>query len=420
MPYFGSTSPSPDADLDRVSGDVQRSQSKCLLDSDPELSYCALPIRREQVPLEKEKELVVDSETPPDAAVEPGAQPKTLLIDTDVHEYYRSIKDLSPYLDPVWRGQSPNLMGGMSYPIFDSFARQEWILDDGTMGTDLDRMREHLFEDEGVSIGILNGFFHVSSFETGWEYATALASAYNDWQVEHWLEKEPRLRGSVHVVANDPVVAAREIDRVAAHPQIVQVFLPLATDREYGDPFYRPIYEAAVRNGLVVTLHHGARTKTVLGYPRYHFEWHCLAAPQACTNQLLSFIANGTFEALPELRIVFLETGVAWLPWFMWRADQQYKELRHEIPWVKRLPSEHIRDNVRVSTQPMSDISPQQFLKLVEMADSDRVHLFATDYPHYDADSPSIALPGVLPADLRDRLRFKNALETFPRLAGLA
>ena len=48
-----------------------------------------------------------------------------------------------------------------------------------------------------------------------------------------------------------------------------------------------------------------------------------------------------------------LEAGVFWVPWLMRRLDIHYREFRSEIPWVKRLPSEHIRDNVRFATQPI-------------------------------------------------------------------
>lgn len=95
-------------------------------------------------------------------------------------------------------------------------------------------------------------------------------AAYNDYQIEHWLESDARLRGSVHVVGHTPQDAPHDIDRVAEHPQIVQVFLPTVTDREYGDPYYHPIYEAAQRNGLAVTFHHGTHTRAAqFGFPRY-------------------------------------------------------------------------------------------------------------------------------------------------------
>ena len=158
----------------------------------------------------------------------------------------------------------------------------------------------------------------------------------------------------------------------------------------------------------------------MLGYPRYYIEWHTTAAPQAGMNQLLSIICNGVLDQLPELKVVILETGVAWLPWFMWRLDQQYRECRLEVPWVKRLPSEHMRDSVRLSTQPMGDVKPAHLQQLIEMTDSDRMYMFATDYPHYDADSVDQVLPGALPEALRQRIRYQNALETYPRLKDLA
>jgi predicted TIM-barrel fold metal-dependent hydrolase len=284
------------------------------------------------------------------------------------------------------------------------------------MGTDVGKLGEHLFGGEGVSVAILNGLFHVSALMGEFEFAQALASAYNDWEIEQWLQRDSRLRGSIHVVAHDPAAAAREIDRVADNQQFVQVFLPTVTDRQYGDPQYRPIFEAAVRHNLVVAFHHGGHTRTALGFPRYFIEWHAMAAPQAAMNQLVSLICNGVFDKYPQLKVAFLETGVAWVPWFMWRVDQQYRELRIQVPWVKRLPSDYLRDNVRLSTQPMGDMRTADFVKLVEMTESDRMYMFSTDYPHYDADTAAQVLPGSLPEALRLRIRYKNALETYPRL----
>jgi predicted TIM-barrel fold metal-dependent hydrolase len=349
-----------------------------------------------------------------------------LLIDTDVHEGYKSYRQLIPYMDDYWRMYltdyewSPPVALRAGFPYAQPVPwRADWVLDDGSIGTQLEKMQEHLLEAMGVSVAILNGTHYYSAMQGHYELASALASAYNDFQIAEWLEKEPRLRGSVHVVAHDPVAAAREIDRVAEHPQIVQVFLPTVIDRQYGDPMYVPIFEAAVRNNLAVTLHHGVFTKTAIGFPRYYTEWHTLAAPHGAQNQLLSMICNGLFDRFPELKVVLLETGVAWVPWFMWRMDQQYRETRLEIPWVKRLPSEHMRTSVRVATQPMGDITPTDFVKLVEMVDADDIFVFSSDYPHYDADLPDQVLGPGIPDDLKRKVRYANAVASFPRLAGL-
>ncbi len=339
-----------------------------------------------------------------------------LLIDTDVHESPRSGEDLKPFLPEHFHSAVSPAMPWTTYSLPVSLhGRTEWIDETGRSAVDRELVVKHLFENEKVTTAILCGFLHVSSMRCSFEAARAVARAYNDWQVETWLNFDPRFRGSVHVVADDPEEAAKEIDRVAKHPQIVQVFLPTVTDRQYGDPRYRPIFEAALRNDLAVAMHHGGHTKTVLGFPRNYIEWHTMAAPQAGMNQIMSVIINGTFDRYPGLKVVLLETGVIWLPWFMWRLDHQYRESRNEIPWVKKLPSEHLRNNVRVATQPMGDCPPRRLAQIAAEMEAEDMYIFATDYPHYDADSVDTTLPRSL-GELGEKVRWRNAVETFARL----
>ncbi len=363
------------------------------------------------------------AEGPGGSTVEAAA--RTLLIDTDVHERYAHVDELFPFLDPIWRHHlsSPSwrwygsTIDPMPYLAPITGGREEWLHADGSQQSDdIEATSQHLFVEEGVTTAILNGSpsHHFSRMKTDYELAMALTSAYNDWQIENWLGRDDRYRGSVHVISHNPEWSAREIDRVAKHSGIVQVFLPLAVDCQYGDPLYRPIFEAAVRNDLAVSLHHGSGTPTILGHPRNYIEWHTLCAPQVAIGQLTSLLFNGVFDVFPSLKVVALETGVGWVPWLMNRADQQFRELRANVPWVKKLPSEHIRASVRVSTQPVTEITAREFATLIEQSGTEDVFLFATDYPHYDADSASV-LQG-LPDTLRNRIRYQNALETFPRL----
>jgi predicted TIM-barrel fold metal-dependent hydrolase len=355
-----------------------------------------------------------------------------MLIDLDVHERPAQglgMRDLIPYLEPHWArylsGESgiwPGPPTPFSYimPVSKNGVREDWNRDTTIAGggSSLDEMRADLIEGMGVTVPIINGpLFFPAMLPGDPEFAVALAEAYNDYQVAEWLDPEPRLRGSVHVAAQLPEAAAREIDRIGEHPQMVQVALPLISNRQWGDPQYRPIFEAAVRHHMPITFHHTGATPTLFGWPRYYIEWHTMAAPQTAQNQVMSLIVNGTFDRYPELKVVMLESGVTWIFWLMWRLDQQFRELRAGTPWVKRLPSEHIRDNVRVATQPITEVTPRVFEQLVQTTETERVFVFASDYPHYDADSPDV-LDG-LSEDLRYRIRYQNALEMFPSLRSL-
>ncbi len=125
-------------------------------------------------------------------------------------------------------------------------------------------------------------------------------------------------------------------------------------------------------------------------------------------THLVSLICQGVFETFPALRIVLMEGGVAWLPGLLWRLETNYKALRMEVPWVKRLPSEYVRERVRFTTQPMDQPpEPGHLRPILEMIGGKEMFLFASDYPHWDFDAPAgIGIPSEWkPAVYRDNAR---------------
>jgi predicted TIM-barrel fold metal-dependent hydrolase len=53
---------------------------------------------------------------------------------------------------------------------------------------------------------------------------------------------------------------------------------------------------------------------------------------------------------------------------------------------------------------------------VIDMIGSEDVLLFASDYPHWDADSPRLGLPRGLSETTRERILSKNARATYTRL----
>lgn len=128
---------------------------------------------------------------------------------------------------------------------------------------------------------------------------------------------------------------------------------------------------------------------------------------------LASLVCNGVFDTYPNLKFAMIESGFSWLPHLLWRFDQNYRALHQEVPWVKSLPSAHILERVRFSTQPTEDISAENWLRLIDMLGSDRLFIFSTDYPHWDFDAPDDAIPRSLPADLRQKIFYENARDLY-------
>ena len=142
-------------------------------------------------------------------------------------------------------------------------------------------------------------------------------------------------------------------DRLGSDPRFVQVILPAVAHHVFGRPFYRPIFEAAQRNDLVVAFHQSGGSRTAVGLPPYYIEWHT-AISQAWQSQLIGLIAGGVFDEFEELKVAMIESSWTWVPHLMWRFDYNYRSLRREVPWVRRLPSEYIRERVSSPRSPWS------------------------------------------------------------------
>jgi predicted TIM-barrel fold metal-dependent hydrolase len=250
------------------------------------------------------------------------------------------------------------------------------------------------------------------------DYANAVASAYNDWLVEHWLKVSPQFKGSILINHSDPAAAAKEIDRMGPHPDMVQVIMSSGARMPYGQRFYHPIYEAAERNGLPVAVHPGTEGKgisgppTPSGYPTRYMEWHNILPTNYMTH-INSLVCEGIFEKFPKLKFVAIEGGIAWLPHLMWRMDKNYKALRDTTPWLKRLPSEYIMDHVRLTTQPIEEPEDtEQLVQIFRMIHAENTVMFSSDYPHWDFDNPRMSLNGI-PKEMKRRILGQNAAELY-------
>ncbi|SFA94558.1 Predicted metal-dependent hydrolase, TIM-barrel fold [Lentibacillus halodurans] len=346
---------------------------------------------------------------------------KMAIVDTDIHERAQ-YSDIVDRLDEPFRHYIENCHWmqekHMPYtqPTVAGVDRADAVLLDGRpAGSDLEFMREQLLDDIGHDIGILTGALDPSpSSMHGWyEMATALASAYNDWQIENWLERDKRLYGSVHIAAQDRDEAIKEIERVGSHPKMIQVLLPI-DDIMWGDPYYHPIFEAAEEHNLMIGMHHNEPPVYYGKWPRYFIEWHTLI-PTAHMKQITSMMFNGVFEKFPNLGLMMIEGGYTFIPHLMWKMDQQYRDLRHEVPWLTRKPSEIMKDQVRFTTQPAEELTKQEFYSLIEQMGTDEMLCFSTDYPHWDYDSPHRALPRV-DETLKHKIFAENARNFYSKL----
>lgn len=358
--------------------------------------------------------------TSPDPATQ--ASPKrNLIIDADVHCGPQSNEAIVKHMKEPWRkrymAQAPS--SGAWYRLPGIGMRADAKPANGRHGSDPELTRKQLIDEYGIAHAILLPRSFCTTLPD-YDYANAIAAAFNHWMDETWLgawNHDGVFKGALCVATQDPQQAAREIEKWAGHPHFIEVMVDSGARLPYGNRYYWPIYEACARHNLPFAIHVGTEGMGINemptpGAPSHYIEW---ATNFALSYQahLVSFITEGVFEKFPNFKLALKEGGSAWLAPILWRLDSYWRSLRHEVPWMKRRPHEYVRDHIRFSSQPLeAPDSKQHLLQIFEMMDAEHVLMFASDYPHYDFDSPTHTFPK-MNESMRNRIFYENAREFY-------
>lgn len=230
------------------------------------------------------------------------------------------------------------------------------------------------------------------------EFGFAYAKGYNTWLEDNFLDRHEGVKAAVVTSRHKPDKSAEEIDRLADEPDIAAVWLGLGgLTPPLGSREYDPIYEAAERNGLPMVFH-GTGSAYQWNFPVQYQHTHTgsedalLANPLTAVWQLGSSIYKGLPERFPDLEFVFQESGIGWVPYFVWRMDDYYLDSGRDLPMLDQVPSEYIRDNYYFTTQPLGHTnsnwaSNEHYANIVDMIGPESV-LYSADLPHATFDAP--------------------------------
>jgi predicted TIM-barrel fold metal-dependent hydrolase len=345
---------------------------------------------------------------------------KLRIVDTDIHHDLPGAATLRPYLASKWHAWLED--GGPSFAARGVAHVGSGRMDDsvneadGLCAGDPDWVVEQLIKKYRIDLGILTGTMYALNAQRDVRFLTAFASAYNDWQLDRWVRPYPCFKASIILAAQDPESAAREVHRLGDDPGMVQVLLPGLGQIPFGQRIYWPIYRAAVEHGLPIGVHPTADVgntgpQTSVGWYGSFLEHHTDHS-QAFMAQTISLIVEGVFEEFPSLKFALIEGGFGWAPYVAGRLDRIYPALKREVPYLRKLPSEYLRDHFYFSTQPIEEPKdPRHFEQMLRMVGEDRI-LFASDYPHWDFDNPLTVLHGLSP-ETRRKICVDNVLACY-------
>jgi uncharacterized protein len=348
----------------------------------------------------------------------------TGAIDCDVHPRAPTPLELSRYMDDYWRDavdvRGIDAWETIAYPAKAPLTVRPGIGEGANRAdTDAKRYAHAYLDTSGVTHAILNNLFPVSAFRDA-NMAAAFARACNAWLAAEWLDKDPRYKGSLLVPIQAPDLAVEEIERYAGDNRFVQILLLVMGEHTLGNRMYWPIYAAAEKHGFAIGIHAGSsyhHAVTGSGWPSHYIEDYA-AQSLGFHTQLGSFIADGVFVKYPKLKMVLIESGVTWLPPYLWRLSKFWRGVRLEVPWLDRPPLEIVRDHVRLTTQPFDAPRGGDVVqRSIEHLGSDELLLYASDFPHWHAED-AVSFSAQLAPALTRKIMTGNALSTYARLGG--
>lgn len=217
------------------------------------------------------------------------------------------------------------------------------------------------------------------------DVAGAFTRAYNTWLYEEFCSYDPqRLRGVGAVNLHAPEDLRSQLQQIVDYGWKAIFLRPNPIKgRLLSDPAYEPFWAECEDLGLAVGIHEGTHSRLpTAGADRFRtrFALHACSHPMEQMMGLLALIEGGVLERHPRLKVGFLESGCGWLPYWLWRLDEEYENLYWEVKeTVKLKPSEYFRRQCYVAIEPSEPYLPQ----LIQSLGSETL-LVGSDYPHMD------------------------------------
>ena len=222
------------------------------------------------------------------------------------------------------------------------------------------------------------------------EVEVALSRAYNRWLCEHVLANEPRIRSMLYLPFNDPDACYEMVQEFGEHKGVIGFMVTSPHERGVYNNAYVKTYAALEERGLPLAFHGGfSWQEQTFRMANRFIVVHALGFTFFNMMHLSNWIMNALPERFPKLKLIWIESGLAWLPFLMQRLDNEYMMRSSEAPGLKRKPSDYMRD-MFFTTQPMEMVNNRRSIELTfDMIKADTQLLYSSDYPHWDMDLPS-------------------------------
>jgi uncharacterized protein len=221
------------------------------------------------------------------------------------------------------------------------------------------------------------------------EVEVVVGNAFNKWLTEEVLPQEPRMKAMLYLPFNHPEECVKAVEMYADNPSVIGFSVTSTRFRAVHHDSYMPLYSAIQATGKPLAFHSGFHwgDQSMQQCNRF-ISMHAISFVYYNIIHMTNWIINGLPERFPKLKVIWIESGLAWIPFLMQRLDSEYMMRSSEAPLLKRKPSDYMRD-MYYSSQPLERSNIDLTEATFKAMNADTQLLFASDWPHWDFDLPS-------------------------------
>ncbi len=215
--------------------------------------------------------------------------------------------------------------------------------------------------------------------------------AFNDAALD-FASHDPKRLLTVYIIPiADIKEAVSEVQRLAKSGARAFMLPLYPTDIDlppYFDRAYDPLWGAIQETGIPISQHVGANAALwrIFQYDTTPARGIFQSLPPIFMSEVIAnWIIGGVFERFPELRVVLVEAGLGWIPYYLERLDtmkrshgwDQYDGMPKELPsyyWHRNMMATFEEDTFGVGQRHVVGVDNL---------------MWATDYPHPDSTWPN-------------------------------
>ncbi len=218
--------------------------------------------------------------------------------------------------------------------------------------------------------------------------AVQLMMAYNRWFTSTILSAEPRIKTMLGLPIEDPDAALRTIREYADHPGVIGFLITSQHAIGVHRNEYMPIYAELERLGLPIGFHAGPNQADSMTSTMNKFlSAHAISFVTCNMTHLTNWVINGIPERFPGLKTIWIESGLAWVPFMMQRLDHEYLMRQSDAPLLTKLPSDYMRE-MYYTSQPLEITDMDLLRSTFKAVDAENTLMYSSDWPHWDFDTP--------------------------------